>query len=127
MSNLTKKYQDLLIDSQKLKAELINDGKDLLSKLKDFTLLPKNYNELTQYDKTYIIEDSSYLEVVIKEDGVYVIEVYVVGVSNKKLLILSGTKLQQIDFSEIIFIEDIISVLIFLNNILTQQSNEKNP
>ena len=101
MSNLTKKYQDLLIDSQKLKAELIN--------------------------KTYIIEDSSYLEVVIKEDGVYVIEVYVVGVSNKKLLILSGTKLQQIDFSEIIFIEDIISVLIFLNNILTQQSNEKNP
>ena len=127
MSNLTKKYQDLLIDSQKLKAELINDGKDLLSKLKDFTLLPKNYNELTQYDKTYIIEDSSYLEVVIKEDGVYVIEVYVVGVSDKKLLILSGTKLQQIDFSEIIFIEDIISVLIFLNNILTQQLNEKNP
>ena len=126
MFNLTKKYQDLLIDSQKLKAELINNGKDLLSKLKDFTLLPKNYNELTQYDKTYIIEDSSYLEVVIKEDGVYVIEVYVVGVSDKKLLILSGTKLQQIDFSEIIFIEDIISVLIFLNNILTQQSNEKN-
>ena len=127
MFNLTKKYQDLLIDSQKLKAELINNGKDLLSKLKDFTLLPKNYNELTQYDKTYIIEDSSYLEVVIKEDGVYVIEVYVVGVSDKKLLILSGTKLQQIDFSEIIFIEDIISVLIFLNNILTQQLNEKNP
>ena len=29
MSNLTKKYQDLLIDSQKLKAELINNGKDL--------------------------------------------------------------------------------------------------
>lgn len=120
MSNLTKKYQDLLIDSQKLKAELINNGKDLLSKLKDFTLLPKDY------DQTYIIEDSPYSEVVIKEDGVYVIEVYVVGVSDKKLLILSGTKLQKIDFSEIIFIEDILSVLIFLNNILTQQLNEKN-
>lgn len=126
MSNLTKKYQDLLIDSQKLKAELINDGKDLLSKLKDFTFLPKDYDKLTQYDQTYIIEDSPYSEIVIKEAGVYVIEVYVVGVSNKNLLILSGTKLQQIDFSEIIFIEDIISVLIFLNNILTQQSNEKN-
>jgi hypothetical protein len=127
MFNLTKKYQDLLIDSQKLKAELINNGKDLLSKLKDFTLLPKDYDKLTQYDQTYIIEDSPYSEVVIKEAGVYVIEVYVVGVSNKNLLILSGTKLQQIDFSEIIFIEDIISVLIFLNNILTQQLNEKNP